>query len=377
MPHDQPLVPSAYPALRGQPTPIRLLAGVTLALLAACQHDATTPGEPGTRVTALAAAAGAAPRDMLSKRLSNTPGACIVAVRTPEGKYLSRTISVRMPAGIASSVAGTSRFAYRGWAAEVPQPAVLAVCTFPDTPAARAHFSNRFRGAPMRHEALRSFARSARVPGAQDWAPRFSPHIMQGAEPVYMTDGLASDYLESSAALEDGGMLMYAEMCDPAALIPEPRCATEVEETAPDPETPPPSEGIDSSMVPIVAEPDYSTSPSIVNVCESLTEEPHRSTTTGFIGRINVKSRTTCAQPANLVATVGLYRQQCYLYVFCSWPRIAYGEDRRFGTRAEAKANRDCAWPKGWYAGRGFSSAASAEGSGSASTYSRSKYIEC
>jgi hypothetical protein len=333
--------------------------------------------EPNARVIAPAAAAGTPPRDALSKRLSNTSGACIVAVRTPEGKYLSRSITVRVPAGIASSAAHTSRFAYRGWAAAVPEPAVLAVCTIPDAPAARAHFSNLFRGAPMRHEALRSFARAARVAGAQEWVPRFSPQVMQGAEPVHMTDGLASDYLESPVALEDGGTVMYAEMCDPAALVPEPGCATEEEETAPDPETPPPSEGIDSSTVPIVAEPGYSTSPSVVNVCESLTEEPHRSTTTGFLGRINVKSRTTCVQPANLVATVGLYRQKCYLYVFCSWPRIAYGEDRRFGTRAEAKANRDCAWPRGWYAGRGFSSASSAEGAGSASTFSQSKYIEC
>jgi hypothetical protein len=164
---------------------------------------------------------------------------------------------------------------------------------------------------------------------------------------------------------------MSDETCSPYAIEPEPGCTTE-EEMEPDSEVPPRSEGSDSV--------DYSSSPSdpaVANVCESLTENPHLSTTIGYVGRINVKSRTTCARPANLYASVGLYREKCTLWVFCSWVLIAYGEDRRFGTRAEAKANRDCAWQKGWYGGKGYSSASGPEGSGSANTYSPSVFIRC
>jgi hypothetical protein len=197
-------------------------------------------------------------------------------------------------------------------------------------------------------------------------------------EPVYMTDGLGSDFLASTAASMDEGSLVSADpitTCDPTALVPEPGCTIE-EETEPDPEAPPSSEGSDSLGVPIATEPVYSGS-LVANVCQSLTENPHLSTTIGYAGRINVKSRTTCAQPANLYAAVGLYREKCALWIFCSWVQIAYGEDRRFGTRAEAVANRDCAWQKGWYGGKGFSSASGPDGSGSANTYSPSVFIRC
>lgn len=46
--------------------PIRVLAGSTLVLLTACQHDAPTVTAPGTRTITAAAAAGTPPRDALS-----------------------------------------------------------------------------------------------------------------------------------------------------------------------------------------------------------------------------------------------------------------------------------------------------------------------
>jgi hypothetical protein len=196
---------------------------------------------------------------------------------------------------------------------------------------------------------------------------------------VYVTDGHASEFLASTTATDDQGSILSIETCSPDAIIPEPGCTTE-EETEPDPEVPPPFNGSDSVGVPIAIEPDYSSSPSdptVPNVCESLTENPHPSTTPGFVGRINVKSRTTCAKAANLFAGVGLYRERCTLWIFCTWVQLAYGEDRRFGTRAEAKANRDCAWQKGWYMGKGFSSASGPEGSGSTSTWSPHVFIRC
>ena len=81
--------------------------------------------------------------DPLSRILPSTPGACIVAIRTADGRYLSRPATVAVSKATASKDSRTARFAYRGWAAGADSPVLLAVCTIPDDPAETLRCSAR------------------------------------------------------------------------------------------------------------------------------------------------------------------------------------------------------------------------------------------
>jgi hypothetical protein len=348
---------------------VHVLVSIGLVLLTACQTDVNGPIEPTSAILESGAVVTVhePSRDALAQRLPNTPGACIVAVRTPEGHYRSRSITVSVSAVTTANShpsASSTRFAYRGWSAGLPEPTVLAVCTMPEAPTARAHFARFFKSTPMDANELRSFAQSVGVLGVQEWGPWTSPHVMQGAGPVHMTDGLASELL-TTAPMSTTVLPMLATSvseCDPD--YPADWCE---EETVSD--TPPPSEGPDTAPI---------TDPNVTIPCTALTEYPHKSTTPGFIGRINAKSRNECPQPLPQFVSSTLKRQKCFLWVFCTWPAIAYGTDTRASsTWAEAKANTDCAWEKGWYMGVGYHQTTWPNGVAATTTWSPAVRIHC
>jgi len=154
---------------------IRALPVVAVALavtLAACNDNA--PQLTGPTPSSAGAASQLAPStvqssDPLSSRLSSTPGPCIVAVRSPYGKYQSRTVAVGLSKQIAASSAATIEFVYRGWSADVPQPTLLALCNIPDSRSARTYFEKQFGGKTMNPAQLRSFAQFAGVSGVEYW----------------------------------------------------------------------------------------------------------------------------------------------------------------------------------------------------------------
>lgn len=92
---------------------------------------------------------------------------------------------------------------------------------------------------------LHSLAKSAGVAGVEEWGPATSPGVMQGAKPVYMTDGLASESpvihtaARVSAPSSGGARFELNTVCDPNAIIPEPGCEGWVPEPETVPDTPP------------------------------------------------------------------------------------------------------------------------------------------
>jgi hypothetical protein len=198
----------------------------TLALLAACQGERPVPTAPSVSATSLtpsdASAAARPPKgDLVSSVLPNTPGACLLAVRSEDGRYPSRQFTIRLPARFTSSRASATRFAYRGWAAGVPEPTLLAICTMPDAQGAREYFAAQFESRELTAAGLRTFVQLAGAVGAEGWT---SPHIMQGAGPAYVTDGLASEFRAVVTRTAQSGGFTTLSVCDPSAIIPEPGC---------------------------------------------------------------------------------------------------------------------------------------------------------
>ncbi len=348
---------------------LRLTAVSSLSLYTACHDDGTGPAALSQNVTiSMTAASSTTGLDKLATRLSSQPGACILAERTPKGGYRSQSLMAAVSPSVAFATGPTTRFAYRGWSAGQPEPVILGVCTIPDTPAARAQSARYFGSRPMNAEQLRAFALARGVTAVEDWGPGTSPHVMQGAVPVHMTDGSASDF-PKAAAQNSFLTIMSTPVCDPAAIIPEPGCE---EETVPD--EPPPSDGPDNSLIDPGLEP--APPPEIVP-CVATTDYAHISTTPGFAGRINVKSRNQCVESLPQFVSSTLKRQSCFLWIFCSWPTIGYGTDQRVNTWAEAKANSECLWEKGWYKGHGFHQTTWPQGVGSTRTYSPPRRINC
>jgi hypothetical protein len=326
-------------------------------LVAACQDSARAPTDPllSPRPAASELSASSQSSDPLSSRLSRTPGSCLVAVRAADGHYLSRSVIVALPKNVASSSAGVARFAYRGWAPGVPEPVLLAVCSIPDAPAARAYFENRFDGKSMNSAQLQSFAQSAGVTGVENWLTAGPPQLMQGAGPAYVTDGLASESGATKAGPLGGvtGMMVVdsSGSCDPAAIIPAPGCPGYVDEQEYVPDQPPPPPDATPSYVDFQYGPPPLPLPSII-ICNALTEYPHLSTTPGFYGNINVKARTTCPIPLAISVSTALGRQRC-TFILCLWWPIGPTDSQSnpSGTFIEAKSNALCVWPVGWYMG--------------------------
>jgi hypothetical protein len=361
------------------------LSAAIFVLLAACTDTGPTvtgPPAPATGEQQLSTGNTDATeiQDPLSSRLSSEPGACLVAVRSTDGRYFSRATAMPLPRKIASSAAATTRFAYRGWAPFVSEPVILAVCTIPDTREARDYFQKQFGSKPVAGAALKKFAQSAGVAGVEDWGAEPSPHVMQGAGSVYMTDGRSSDFRAIRASRTDGAGtgdvgINLIMPCDPTAIIPEPGCDGAVPEEEVVSETPPPPAG----EAPYVAVPNPSYSTVAELWCEGWTEYPHLSTTPGYYGRINQKSHNWCVVPLPNYVITYLKRESCFLWVFCAWPTIASAVNMSPSSRTlTAIANTECRWKTGWYRGEGYHQATFPTGVGSARSSSYySRYIRC
>lgn len=400
------------PAPRRRRLPaVRVLAAV--ALLAACEGEAPAPTAPppALRVGSRAAigtntATGALSQDPLMRWLPATPGACLVARRTAEGRYPSRSITVALPGGLAATGGATARFAYRGWAPGLPEPAVLAVCTIPDTPGAREYFATRFGSRAMAPAELSGFAKFVGVTRVNEWGTTSHPYVRQSAKPTYVTDGVVPNAPATAAATGDGAApagdvttsTVYCDpnaiipepgcedggggggggggtTCDPSAIIPAPECGEEtVSETPPPPVTSEP----DYAAMP---EPSYSVNPEIgvPVVCYGYAPDVHPSTTPQYVGRLNFKPYSECPVPLPQYVYGAIMREKCFLWVLCSWPVVAAGAFQNpSARRAEAHANTDCVWRRGWYRGEGYHQVAYPEGTGHARTYTRGAVgIQC
>lgn len=381
-----------------RPSAIRLVAGAIAVLLSACRGDAPTATGPspslGARLPGSAAGLNTVGGDSLSRWLANTPGTCLVGTRTADGRYPSQTITVPWPARIASIGGRTTRLAYRGWQAGLPEPAILAVCTIADVPGAREFLSGRLGGQAMDAKTLRAFTKSAGATKTEEWGVGVSPHVMQGAAPVFMIDGLASRFPTIRGARRSvvpmlggdgdaGVMVICADpsqpgcddpgdppspappppTCNPYEILPQPGC----EETVP---TIPPEPTMPSAS---------SFGASAPNICYGQTEWPHLSGTLGYEGRVNVHANTECDSPTNLSVTVTLHRQRCFLWIFCGWPQIGDPGNKSMpsGTLVDAKANAACVWADGWFKGRGFHTAALPEGPAYLERDGAIKYVDC
>jgi hypothetical protein len=318
-----------------------------------------------------------------------------VSTRTADGRYPSRPVTVALPGRLASIGVGTTRVAYRGWQAGVPEPVLLAVCTIPDVPGAREFLSVRFGGKSMGRGGLRNFAMAAGVADAEQWGVSSSPHVMPGAAPVYMIDGLASNFPALSGAraarpgaLSSMGSAAMMVVCDDPTL---PGCDPSPVDPSPPPPPPPtcdpyvdlPMPGCEETIPdspPLPEAPDLSVVPAPTGsptACEARTDDPHLSTTTGFGGRINVKASNSCNGVAPQLVSGSLKRERCFLWVFCGWPTIATGSYSNTAAFVQAMANTDCVWRDGWYVGHGFHQTTFPQGIGSTTTVGYARRIRC
>ena len=329
-----------------------VVAALTVTLVA-CNDNVRLPTGPKPSAPAASqlATGSVQSSDPLASRLSSAPGACLVSVRSPDGKYRSRSVTVDLPKQIAASSAATIQFAYRGWAAGVPQPTLVAWCNIPDSRSARTYFEKQFGGKSMNPAELRSFAQSVGVSGVEYWAAVGGPEIIQGAVTTYVADGLASESPATKSAPTGDPSAMLVPVCDPYA---DPPC-----DGTPEPEyvpvQPPPPTGVAADWR-ITGNP-FPPFPSGLAdiVCHGLSENPHKSTTANFMGRLNMKARSWCdgnyALPLSVSTVLGRY--SCVPGRMCQWLQIALADFQgpKLATFIEAKSNTDCNSILGWYLG--------------------------
>lgn len=296
------------------------------------------------------------PREMLSDRLSDAAGACIVARRAPDGRYFSRLSTVALPAEVTLNASRTARFAYRGWASNSSEPVLLAVCSLPDVRNAQLFFEKTFGGSPRNEIELRQLASNIGIRGWQDWGSGTSPHLMQGAGLVHVIDGEAgkSPAVNLAQAVRARlGMALSSDFSNDCAIaiIPPPECEGWMPEDETTPNVPPPP--FPEPDIDIVA---YEEPFILGPICTVSTDYPHLSTTSGFGGNINVKSKNQCTAPMYQMVQSTLQRQSCFLWIFCGWPAIAQSVPytNPSAMQVVAPASSTCAWSDGWYRGTGY-----------------------
>ena len=358
----------------------RALASVASSLilaLSACKDSAPVPtGPTPPKIAAAQLAAGTQSSDKLASRLSSAPGSCLVGVRSADGHYQTRPVTVPLPKKVSASSTSLARFAYRGWTQGIQEPTILAVCTIPDAASALSYFENLFGAKAMNATELVSFAQSAGVAGAEDWlaAP---PHVMRGAAPAYMTDGLASEANLNKTMRADGGAVaMLVPVCDPNA--PDPNCTT-AGEMPPDPNTPPDPSGLTISPTLDVSSSGFPINrlPTGWPRCRAGTDNPHGSTTPGSIGRLSVHAHQDCVAPFPQYVSVTLKREKCLWYFICSWLSIAANAySNPSAMHAETEANATCSW-NAWYRGVGVHQTVFPEGVGGITSSSYDVFIYC
>jgi len=343
---------------------LRVLPVITVGigvLVAGCSDntpEVTGPRSPSALPASQLATSAVQSSDPLSSRLSSTPGACLVAVRSPDGKYRSKPVAVALSKQIAASSAATIEFLYRGWTPGVPQPTLLALCNIPDSRSARTYFEKQFGGKTMDPGQLRSFAQLAGVSGVEYWAVTGGPQVLQGAATTYVTDGVASESpATKSAQTGEVSAMLVPVTCDPTDLICD-GYTPEEEYVPPQPPPPSPGDGYESSMTAIydpTKTPNPFPPPQYPTVgCWIKTDRPHLSTHMQPLEVVNVIGWTgKCNVPASITAQTVLGRMICTVGTrYCQWLQIA-NEDYKthFGTYVEAKSNVACTLPMNHYKG--------------------------
>ena len=335
---------------RGRPraTSVRFLVAAFV-LLGACQEVTPAPtatassSTAGSRFSSGIDITASSATDPGFKNAANT-STCSLAIRSASGGYARKFLSVLLAEGLASGSSDTALFVYRGWSPESQVPAVIATCPMPDTPAARAYLSGRFGSKVMSSDELRALATLSGLPTEESWGTATSRSAQQGTHPVYVTDGLVSQARISQLEAPAAGPPSVG-----IANVPIPPDSDYVPTDPPDP-SPYPSE---------VTIPGFGPYTSVT--CRNSTDLPHLSTTTGYVGNINVHSWSTCTAPIYQWVQASLKREHCfatgssgYFYHVCQFETIA--QSLPYSNTAftvEQVANTTCAWQISWYRGEG------------------------
>jgi hypothetical protein len=324
---------------------------------------------------------------------------CDVAVRTPSGRYRSRTLPIQVPRDIFGADGKTVKFGFRGWTQGAPDPTQLALCEIPNTPAATDWFKRAFSagGSPRlpAHAAAKSPSGTRR---SIDTAPSEpSPSAITTADPVVVYD-------VQMIACDESALVDYECGCT-GETCPGWEGGEEITEGPPPAEPEQPvylmggSAAYDASTGEYGYDPatagdytydsgsgayysynawsgEYQYDPYIAQTlsCNGLTDRPHRSGTPGYTGNVNVHSRTTCNLPTSVSVSVTLARQKC-LWIFCWWSPVDTNSYSNPAAR-QARTNAAALCVPGWYRALGWHTAVFPTGPASAAT-ANGGYVSC
>lgn len=185
-------------------------------LLSGCATDQESPTSASPPISGQIQAAQTS-QESIDARLPRVAGACIVSSHRQDGRYISRSIHVPLPRGLASQTGNLARFAYAGPLDRDSSWSRLALCTIPDTPGAQQYFASLFRG--------RLIASQADSAGAQALGSGTLRAAATGVQRSTIKLGLPVYYAESStksAPLTFAATPLTA--CDPNAIIQDPGC---------------------------------------------------------------------------------------------------------------------------------------------------------
>jgi hypothetical protein len=310
---------------------IAVLPALVLTACADASHRPATPTAPSSVV---------ASSSMSSGRPDAATGLvfCALAVRSPSGRYRTKTVPVHVPREIFRASGRTVIFGIRGWIAGSPDPVRLAQCEIPDTVAAAEWFKRAFgvgRG-PIAASAAQAGSASA---------------------------------FSTSTANTDDGVTIYdvAGDCDPYAIVDyDCGCVDGScdgwEDGGEEWEGPPPSEP---------EQPEFTLDAGTIS-CWGQTDYPHRSSTVP--SNANVHARTGCPVLLPISVTLSLQRWSCF-WVICWWSTVGsnYAENVAFqvGTNAAGVCKR------GWYRGRAYHTAVLPDGTKLVGNTANVRYLFC
>ena len=395
----------------------RVAAAAALALLTACASDGPSVSAPRVSDPALSTTANARTTPARAARLPAQSGACVVAVRTAAGTFLSHSATLTLPPGFVNGAGPVVRVGYRGWSTGSPEPTQMALCAIRDNPAARRHIAEHFGGRVMNDRELFRFAEQIGVAGVEQWRYGQAPRVQSadGEPPVLVLDGVAHSRSEGhtqrpvAARLESadaspnvvalGDALVSAQCGDPLPIMPEePTCdgggGGGGGGWSPEPEPVQPVEPPGPSPDPETGEPVAGGEPSLTigegtvspNPCQSGTDYVHITGTPGYGNNINVHSWGRCQRPVQFNIQTWLARWRCsglWIFSSCAYRTISAGLPITFtGTSTRsAIATATCAWRTGWYMGYGLHRTVSFEHGGETwlirTASLREQYIQC
>jgi hypothetical protein len=258
---------------------------------------------------------------------------CDVALLAYPGKYRVKTVPIKVAPGIFDPKGKTVKVGFRGWEKGVAEPASLALCRIPDTPAATDFFKSIFSADSV-------------------------------ATPKMPWRTAAQSSVPTASVVDDGitiyeSQVLYCEM----QILPDDTC-----------ETPPTDEGSGDGPPPVQDTPpdlymgdgggaayyydDGSGSYAVTALaCWGRTDYPHLSGTPGYFGNANVHATTWCNATTAITVSTVLQRWRCVWWIFCSWiPAGTPGFNARIGTSVTTNsAQSGC--NRGWYKGSSYHTA--------------------